>query len=34
LTPGDYALQLTVVDKNAPDKRATATQTTDFEIVE
>jgi VWFA-related protein len=34
LTPGDYTLQLTVVDKNAPNKRATATQSTDFEIVE
>jgi VWFA-related protein len=34
LTPGDYTLQLTVVDKNAPDKHATAAQTTDFEIVE
>lgn len=34
LTPGDYTLQLVVVDKNAPDNRATATETTDFEIVE
>lgn len=34
LTPGDYTLQVTVVDKNAPEKRATATQATDFEVVE
>jgi hypothetical protein len=34
LTPGDYTLQVTVVDKNAPEKRATASQTADFEVVE
>jgi VWFA-related protein len=34
LTPGDYTLQVTAVDKNAPEKRATASQTADFEIVE
>ncbi len=34
LTPGDYTLQVTVVDKNAPEKRATASQTTDFEVIE
>jgi len=34
LTPGDYTLQVAVVDKNAPEKRATASQTADFEVVE
>jgi hypothetical protein len=34
LTPGDYTLQVTVVDKNAPEKRATANQSTDFEVVD
>ncbi len=34
LARGDYTLQLTVIDRNAVDKRATATQATDFEIVE
>lgn len=34
LAPGDYTLQITVIDKNAPEKRATAAQTADFEIVE
>lgn len=34
LAPGDYTLQITVVDKNAPRKRATAVQTVDFEVVE
>ena len=34
LTPGDYTLQVTIVDKNAPEKRATASQTADFEVVE
>jgi VWFA-related protein len=34
LTPGDYTLQVTVVDRNAPEKHATAAQTADFEVVE
>jgi VWFA-related protein len=34
LTPGDYSLQVNVIDKNAPEKRAKAGQATDFEIVE
>jgi hypothetical protein len=34
LTPGDYTLQITAVDKNAPEKRAKASQTADFEVVE
>jgi len=34
LTPGDYTLQIVVVNKNAPEKRATVSQTADFEVVE
>ncbi|MDR3718565.1 MAG: VWA domain-containing protein [Bryobacteraceae bacterium] len=34
LAPGDYMLQVTAVDKNAPEKRSTASQTADFEVVE
>jgi len=34
LTPGDYTLQITAVDKNAPEKRAKDSQTADFEVVE
>ena len=31
---GDYTLQIVVVNKNAPEKRATVSQTADFEVVE
>jgi len=34
LPPGAYTLQVTAVDRNAPQKRSTASQSVDFEIVE
>lgn len=34
LSPGDYTLRLTAVDKNAPAKRGTAAQSIDFEVTE
>lgn len=34
LPPGDYTLQVTVVDKNAPEKRTSVSQSADFEVVE
>jgi len=34
LPPGDYSVQVTAVDKNAPAARATATQSIDFELTE
>ena len=32
LSPGDYSLQLTAVDKNAPPKRGTCVESIDFEV--
>ncbi len=34
LSPGNYTLQVTAVDKNAPAKRSTAAQAVDFEVIE
>ena len=34
LKPEDYTLEINAVDKNAPEKRAKAGQTVDFEVVE
>lgn len=34
LPPGDYTLQVTAVDSNAPARRATAVQSIDFEVAE
>ena len=34
LQPGDYVLQLSAEDKNAPARRAKATQLTEFEVLE
>jgi hypothetical protein len=33
MQPGDYVLQLSLVDKNAKEKNRLATQTMDFEIL-
>jgi hypothetical protein len=34
LQPGDYTLQVSAIDKNAPDKRGSATQSIDFEVID
>jgi hypothetical protein len=34
LKPGDYTLEISAVDKNAPENRSKTSQTVDFEVIE